>query len=385
MNPDIIKKALPIDLEKFFTESYQRRPALWHNQGQHWADVFSLREMDAILNQHFFDPKNMSLYKEGHKFATEALYLPASQILDKKKVLELITLNGFSLKISNVHLYSDALSQLQFELARLLNKKIVLNLYFTPDRAPCFLPHQDSHSVFIMQITGSKRWEYRDESSNFPISYNDYREILKDGKTVDLKQGDLLYLPAMVVHNVQNMSDGPSLHLTIGIQDYQYSDLLQFIAKDPKASLFLERPLPYDPLKVDLDHALTTLKDFLDHYLGSEYAKTFGERFLNEQNRKNSNYHSPFNFSQFYQGDLGPETKLKFLSWKIIDVKPTKTLGLTAIETLAKNFLLPAPAEEVARILKKDYFKLSDFEKSPEDLKKIITQMIQYNVVTLLD
>ena len=78
------------------------------------------------------------------------------------------------------------------------------NAYLTPGDSPGFTPHYDTHEVFVLQIAGTKRWRvfqppqplpHRSQPFT-PIGYALPAPLLE----LELKPGDLLYLPRGYVH-----------------------------------------------------------------------------------------------------------------------------------------------------------------------------------------
>lgn len=110
------------------------------------------------------------------------------------------------------------------ELERELGHPVQVNAYLTPADAAGLGRHADRHDVFVVQLSGSKRWWV-------------------DGLgELDLVPGDALYLPVGVQHDART---GPrhSLHITIGVPRITYRDVLRRWL-DGVALDVLDAPLP---------------------------------------------------------------------------------------------------------------------------------------------
>jgi lysine-specific demethylase/histidyl-hydroxylase NO66 len=110
------------------------------------------------------------------------------------------------------------------ELERELGHPVQVNAYLTPADAAGLGRHADRHDVFVVQLSGTKRWWV-------------------DGLgELTLAPGDALYLPLGVLHDART---GPrhSLHLTIGVPRITYRDVLRRWL-DGVALDVLDAPLP---------------------------------------------------------------------------------------------------------------------------------------------
>jgi ribosomal protein L16 Arg81 hydroxylase len=103
------------------------------------------------------------------------------------------------------------------------------NLYLTPPGAQGFDAHFDPHEVFVLQMEGAKHWRlYGPPPRELPLAderFDTPRDRLGTPRDVHLKPGDLLYVPRGHVHEAFT-ADGPSLHLTVGVNVYRWVDLL---------------------------------------------------------------------------------------------------------------------------------------------------------------
>lgn len=126
------------------------------------------------------------------------------------------------------------------------------NLYVTPAEQQGLGHHSDSHDVFVVQMSGAKRWEIFESPFPLPIEYRaalvfeegvkrDHRgdEFGGRGYTKDqagvpkleltTEPGDLLYIPRGFIHRAFT-SSGVSAHVTIGCHAMTWGDLLALAA-----------------------------------------------------------------------------------------------------------------------------------------------------------
>lgn len=114
-------------------------------------------------------------------------------------------------------------------LSRQGKSRTQANVYLTPPNSQGFDVHWDSHDVFILQVEGDKQWRIYDGGVANPLSKQRFDPAsFEAGEVVDdfiLEPGDVLYIPRGVAHACQAL-DRVSLHITLGVIPYTWSDLL---------------------------------------------------------------------------------------------------------------------------------------------------------------
>jgi ribosomal protein L16 Arg81 hydroxylase len=81
------------------------------------------------------------------------------------------------------------------------------NVYLTPARAQGAKPHCDTHDVFVLQVTGSKKWTIYGTPVELPPSEQDFdpsvHELGAPTLEFELNTGDLAYIPRALstMHN----------------------------------------------------------------------------------------------------------------------------------------------------------------------------------------
>jgi hypothetical protein len=145
------------------------------------------------------------------------------------------------------------------------------NAYLTPGDSPGFTPHYDTHDVFVLQIAGNKRWRLFEppltlphrSQAFMPLGYVLPAPILE----LDLKPGDLLYMPRGYVHAAETLR-GHSAHVTIGVTVYTWVDLISELVASAKDIASFRTALPpgfatRDDLKSILTEGLAKCMDQL--------------------------------------------------------------------------------------------------------------------------
>ncbi|MEO8359844.1 MAG: cupin domain-containing protein [Vicinamibacteria bacterium] len=141
------------------------------------------------------------------------------------------------------------------------------NLYVTPAEQQGLGHHSDSHDVFVVQMSGTKRWEIFDSPYPLPVGHR-ASLVFEDGTRRDhrgdefggrvypqkllgapemeltLQAGDLLYIPRGFVHRAFT-AEGVSAHVTIGCHATTWGDLLALsAAQETRRAPGLRETLP---------------------------------------------------------------------------------------------------------------------------------------------
>jgi hypothetical protein len=111
-----------------------------------------------------------------------------------------------------------------------LEHTVQANAYYTPRGSQGLAVHHDTHDVFVLQVSGEKRWLVYDPVWELPLKHQRYTKSMGEvGEPVldlTLRAGDTLYLPRGWMHEALT-SDHDSLHLTIGVNVYTWVDAVR--------------------------------------------------------------------------------------------------------------------------------------------------------------
>lgn len=125
-----------------------------------------------------------------------------------------IIFNGIDKIVPKVAHFAQSLDDLFFG-------QTSVNAFLTPPNSRGFLPHFDTHDVFILQTSGDKEWALWDKKLELPLDRQIYLiDQEKQGNPkaeIKLEKGNVLYIPRGIVHGAQT-NKTHSLHLTIGVR-----------------------------------------------------------------------------------------------------------------------------------------------------------------------
>jgi bifunctional lysine-specific demethylase and histidyl-hydroxylase MINA len=123
---------------------------------------------------------------------------------------------NYSVRFPDLRPLSRPLDELARALEMLLLQPVTASAFWSRGgmRAPV---HYDDHDLLVVQLRGTKRWYVSSGPSDLNNTWQRIPEsapALGPHHTVDVKPGDLMYLPRGTYHSVD--SDSGSLHVSIG-------------------------------------------------------------------------------------------------------------------------------------------------------------------------
>lgn len=249
MDWDFAKAIAPIGVDTFFNEYWEKRPLVVDNRdSNYYSNLLTMADIDLIVYSLQPDWKTLRIVKGGGFFAQNFMHPDGSaNIVQLYNAYE----QGYSIILLNLEKRWMPLSGFARELECFLNHPVGINLYLTPKDSQAFVPHFDDHDVFILQIEGTKNWQIYEPIVELPnkefagaeqsLPKDQLPPVIDD---ICLQPGDLLYLPRGYGHNVST-SNSSSLHLTVGVFIYTWSDLLANLVQSlSKQDVAFRRALP---------------------------------------------------------------------------------------------------------------------------------------------
>ena len=138
--------------------------------------------------------------------------------------------DGFTLVVNQIQHHWRPIGNMCGCLESELHHRVGVNLYYTPKNARGFQAHQDSHGVFILQLSGKKRWRLYGIGTQCLLQDVPHPPIDPDhfelSKELTLQPGDLLYIPRGYVHEALT-DETSSMHLTVGFHVTTWLDVFQ--------------------------------------------------------------------------------------------------------------------------------------------------------------
>jgi ribosomal protein L16 Arg81 hydroxylase len=268
----------PASPELFFNEYWERQPIhLSRGNADYYDSVLTNGDLERIISAADLRYPAIQLARNGSYLAPEAYtknIKHGSESFNGVPDLGQIQSEyraGSTVVLPALQRTWQPLRELCATLEGYFSHAVHANAYLTPGDSPGFTPHYDTHEVFVLQIAGSKRWRLFEPPVTLPhrtqpftpIGYVLPAPILE----LDLKAGDLLYLPRGYVHAAETVG-GHSAHVTIGITVYTWVDLVAELAASASEIAGFRTALPpgfatRDDLKSTLTGGLARCMDLL--------------------------------------------------------------------------------------------------------------------------
>ena len=148
-------------------------------------------------------------------------------LVDARKVFDLVD-GGATVVLQGLHRYWPPLTALVGDLEIALGHPGQANAYLTPPGSQGFALHNDTHDVFVLQTHGRKLWEIHDDDGRHDVL---------------LEPGTCMYLPTGTPHAARTQ-ETTSLHVTVGIHQITWRDLVARVTHQALAQDSLDEALP---------------------------------------------------------------------------------------------------------------------------------------------
>jgi ribosomal protein L16 Arg81 hydroxylase len=218
----------PVTPDLFFEEYWERRPlTLCRNSPELYDALLSLDEIDRVLTTLDLRYPNVILKNAARDIAPEE-YTVAGGALDVASLYRLFGA-GSTVTLAYMDTVIPSLTTLCRGLEAAFSHPFQANVYLTPPGNQGAKVHYDTHDVFVLQVAGSKRWVTYGAPVGLPLKNQHFESashrIGEPELQFELAAGDAAYIPRGHLHEAI-ATDSVSLHVTVGILAYTWTDLL---------------------------------------------------------------------------------------------------------------------------------------------------------------
>jgi ribosomal protein L16 Arg81 hydroxylase len=268
---DLAELLAPARPENFFSTHWERKPLHVSRSNPHYYDsILTNGDLERIISSNDLRYPAIQLSKNGSYLASEVYtknIRHGSEFFNGVPDLRQIQSeyrSGATVVLPALQWTWPPLRQLCAALEEELSHPTHANAYLTPGASPGFTPHYDTHEVLVLQIAGKKQWRVFEPPLSLPhrtqpftpVGYALPAPILE----LELRQGDLLYLPRGYVHAATALG-GHSAHITIGITVYTWVELVSELVGSSKEMAAFRGALP--PGFANREEHKQTLRDGL--------------------------------------------------------------------------------------------------------------------------
>jgi hypothetical protein len=350
---DNLSKLLePCPPEEFFASSWgksYRHVAGWKGKFSH---LLPWDQLNTILRQHRLDFPRLRLVRDGQSLPSSAYLKHVTGSRGRTQIPRLLTVKlteqlrrGATLVLDAVDELYEPLEELVEALERSVHEHVQINAYAGWRTSRGFDLHWDDHDVFILQVTGRKRWSVYGMTRPYPLA----RDIEPNQKPTGdplwdgvLEDGDLLYIPRGWWH-VAFPLDEPTLHLTVGIHKRTGLDLLKWVTEGLRSSESFRMDLPrFSDASARAAHAERLRTELLAHWDAVDLL----ERYFTDQDGL-AETRAHFSLPWSATTDVLPPShhaRVRLLAPRPVDLKSTGDEGVIELACQGKRWRFASAA-----------------------------------------
>ncbi len=236
--PTALERCTGTDPDTFAAEHWSRTPLLARAKQlpRDFLDLLSEADVDELVADRALRTPFFRTVSEGSGLPAPVRTVTAGnrRIGDLVDVDALVAQRtaGATLVLNALHRMHPPVARFCRRLAAELGHATQCNAYLTPGgQHQGFDFHHDTHDVFVLQVSGRKRWIVHEPVLRLPLPSQPQAgaHLVAGGAEplldVELEAGDALYLPRGYVHAALT-TDDDSVHLTIGVLSTTRHDVL---------------------------------------------------------------------------------------------------------------------------------------------------------------
>jgi bifunctional lysine-specific demethylase and histidyl-hydroxylase NO66 len=222
-----------------------------------FEDLLSRDDVDELVGERALREPFFQVVREGGRLPSPVRTVGAGgrrigDVVDADRLAQQHA-EGATLVLNALHRTHPPLVRFCRALAAELGHATQCNAYVTPGGdAQGFAFHHDTHDVFVLQVSGRKRWTVHEPVLPLPLpsQARSGADLVPAGASplldVELGAGDALYLPRGYVH-AASTTDEHSVHLTVGVLSTTWYDVLSDALTLAAGEADLRDALPVHP------------------------------------------------------------------------------------------------------------------------------------------
>ena len=231
----------PLPTAEFEGDYYEQRLVhIRREASPYYAELLSVADLDVVLGTHSASHPDIKLVR-GDGDVAPAEYTNDAGRIQPLEVARLFD-EGATVIFNQLHRRVPSLARMCAALGRRFSSRVQTNVYLTPHDAQGFAPHWDTHDVFVLQISGTKRWSIYDTKVSLPLRGQRFERGTPPGEVSDefeVGPGSAVYLPRGLMHSARSTGEA-SLHVTLGLTAFTWAE---FLVESVNAAALEEEPL----------------------------------------------------------------------------------------------------------------------------------------------
>ena len=206
--------------------------------------LFSWHDVDTLLSKHVLD-ETVKLMRDGMLIPRQLYTSNKGRRLNTRVFHDLLP-QGVSIVVDEVQRLVPQINQLCVAVERTMGIRTNANAYLSFAKGGAFKPHWDFMDVLVVQVYGTKQWRVWNPVVLYPVAESPSAKIdvsASSDQELELKPGDVFFLPRGEPHSAA-VSEGCSVHLTIGLLSYTGIDFFDSLRKEAAKVPLLRMDLP---------------------------------------------------------------------------------------------------------------------------------------------
>jgi ribosomal protein L16 Arg81 hydroxylase len=246
----LLKPCLPADFMSSAWGKTYKHIRGW--QGK-FAHLLPWNRLNETLERHRLDFPRLRLALDGKSLPASSYLRYANSARQKTPIPRLLPAEltkqlrrGATLVLDAADELFEPLRELAEGLEYHFHEHVQINLYAGWQTTRGFDLHFDDHDVFILQVTGRKRWSVYGMTKPYPLAQDRAASAKPETNPIweeMLQDGDLLYIPRGWWHVATPQAE-PTLHLTVGVHNRTGVDLLRWMIGRMTKSATFRQDLP---------------------------------------------------------------------------------------------------------------------------------------------
>jgi bifunctional lysine-specific demethylase and histidyl-hydroxylase NO66 len=240
-----------------------------------FAELLSLAQLDEVLGTYGVRLPTIRLVRADEDIPASE-YVWRDNMVDPAQAARLFS-QGATVIFGALQDRHEGMRRLCSAVTAQVCARTQTNIYLTPPDSQGFKPHWDTHDVYVLQVEGSKRWRIYGGGPEHPLQDQKFDPKVHEPGEVEaeftLHAGEVLYIPRGIMHAAVTTEE-ISLHITLGVMPYTWSDLLvdcvsEIVERSPEwrrnvPFAFASEPVDVDALKGELAKLAETLVQEVD-------------------------------------------------------------------------------------------------------------------------
>jgi hypothetical protein len=218
----------PVTESDFFGHYWEKTPLhISRSSTEHFVSLVSIDTLESMLSSQALYYPSVQLTQSNRtidisEYSDDSRRILAHRLIERHHV-------GATVVISKAHEKIESLANFRRDIQSELKLRCQTNVYLSPTGQQGFNAHFDSHDVFILQVAGTKTFNFYEGGVELPFQHDGFQAgehaVGALTQSIPLEPGDTLYIPRGVMHDAV-ATEQTSLHITLGVYAITLRDVL---------------------------------------------------------------------------------------------------------------------------------------------------------------